>query len=290
MINALINNTEQLLTNIIYPKNNSYKIHYGSSAIQGLRDHMEDTKRVVRINVPNIKTCYLIILCDGHGGDKCSKFIIQILPKLIEQKIKLLSHNYSNLLIELYINELMDDLDKLFSQLNDKSGSTCVIGLFIDNDLYISNTGDSRCIIGNTYNELLFSTTDHKPELSLEKNRIEEHGGKIMNIDVARVYINEHVNGLAMSRAIGDLEYKNSNNNIVICNPDIIFQNIIARNEFIILASDGLWDVINNNEAIYFVNKYLTKISLKQIAIKLTKLALQKGSTDNVTVIIVMMN
>ena len=285
MINTVINSTEHLLNNILYSRKYLYKINYGSSSIQGKRDHMEDYKRVVRINIPNIKTCYLIILCDGHAGHRCANFITQVLPTLMEQKLKVLPSNYSNSLVQENIQSIMNGLDSSFEQVNDNSGATCVCALFIDNDMYISNVGDSRCIIGNTSNELLFSTVDHKPDNGIEINRIEQHGGKIINIDVPRVYIDENVNGLAMSRAIGDLSYKQKAN-IVITEPDITFKNIISNDEFIILASDGLWDVISNTEAIYYVNKYLTKISLKQIAIKLSDLALKKGSTDNITIVI----
>ena len=287
MLKSLVESTTNLFNNILYNKKYVYQINYGSKSVQGLRDHMEDYKRAVRINIPNIKTCYLIILCDGHAGHRCAHFIVQLLPKLVEQKLKALPSNYKNSLIKEYILNLMNNIDILFKQIKDESGSTCICSLFIDNDLYIANVGDSRCIIGNTDNELLFETIDHKPSEATELKRIENNGGKIMNIDVPRVYINENVNGLAMSRAIGDLSYKQGKN-IVIADPDVTFRNIISTNEFIIMASDGLWDVVNNNEAIRFVNQYLNKISLKQIAIKLTKLALQKGSTDNITVIIVM--
>ena len=131
MINSFINTSEHILTNILYNKKSVYKINYGSSSIQGYRDHMEDYKRVVRLNIPNIKTCYILILCDGHAGHKCSHFIIQILPKLFEQKLKELPPNYSNNLIEQNITSIFKNIDVLFKQINDNSGSTCVCTFFI---------------------------------------------------------------------------------------------------------------------------------------------------------------
>ena len=62
---------------------NKYNLEVGSYAIQGHRDHMEDTKRIVKINLSKITNCYLVILCDGHSGGKCSKYVVNILPKII---------------------------------------------------------------------------------------------------------------------------------------------------------------------------------------------------------------
>jgi serine/threonine protein phosphatase PrpC len=268
--------------NIIYPIK-KYKLKAGSHSIQGHRPHMEDTKRIVKISLPYINTCYAVILCDGHAGELCSKYIIKELPKLIQINFKNIE-NTDNI-IEIITN-LVFQLDNNYKKMNDLSGSTCILTIFLDESIYIVNIGDSRTVIGNTKNQVLLNTIDHKPSLTKESNRIIKNGGKIMFQDTERIYVNDNAKGLAISRVIGDLHYKGGN--VVVCNPDIYKRDILQENEFIILASDGLWDVITNHDAVKFVNELLQKeiYSLRHIAKKLVNYALLSGSMDNITVII----
>lgn len=261
---------------------NKYEIKYGSYAIQGRRDHMEDTKRIVKIYLPNINTCYLVILCDGHAGEECSKFVVAELPNILQYTLEDISKTDD---IIKSITKVIFELDNKFKKYNDSSGTTCVCGLFIDDIMYVINIGDSRCVIGNNTGVVL-STIDHKPSLEKEKTRILKNGGQVMNMDTSRVYINTNVYGLAISRVIGDLHYKGKQ--IVVCNPDIYKRQILQTDEFMILASDGLWDVITSEQASQFVRNHLAnnKLSLTQISKKLVLHAYNIGSADNITVVI----
>jgi len=263
-----------------------YKLKYGSYAIQGHRDHMEDTTRVVQIKLSHINMCYLVILCDGHAGDACSKYVSKQLPILMEFHLKHISSTTSYENINNIITKCILRLDSIYKQKIDFSGTTCVFALFINDHLFIVNIGDSRCIIGNSKNKLKLATKDHKPNEKKELARIHKNGGSITNIDTHRVFINEEVNGLAISRVIGDNHYKGYN--IVISNPDIYYRKILRSDEIMILASDGLWEVITNSEAIEFVNARINKLGLSTIAKELVDFAFKKGSMDNITVIIVM--
>jgi serine/threonine protein phosphatase PrpC len=108
-----------------------------------------------------------------------------------------------------------------------------------------ANVGDSRCVLGQK-SKVVALTEDHKPSIIEEKNRIEKAVGFVRF---------DRVNGeLAMSRAIGDFRYKMNatlelHEHLVICLPDISIQ---ERNkhedETLILACDGVWDVISNEE------------------------------------------
>lgn len=261
----------------------NYKLKYGSHAIQGHREYMEDIIRVVKIKLQRISMCYLVILCDGHAGDACSKYVSQQLPILMELYIKNISPTTSVNDINNLITTCILRLDSMYK--TDFSGTTCVFALFINDRLFIVNIGDSRCIIGNSKNELKLVTNDHKPNEKKELARIRQNGGNITNIDTYRVYINEEANGLAISRVIGDNHYKGYN--IVISNPDIYYRKILRSGEIMILASDGLWDVVTNSEANRFVNARINKLGLSTIAKELVDFAFEKGSMDNITVIIV---
>ena len=267
---------------------NKYNLEVGSYAIQGRRDHMEDTKRIVKINLSKITNCYLIILCDGHSGGKCSKYVVSILPKILERVLQDVKPNENLKYVNKLITKVILKIDYVYEKYNDLSGTTCVFSIFLDDKLYIVNIGDSRCIISNLTNNINLETIDHKPDLPKEYHRIIKNNGNIYNFDVPRVYITELVHGLAISRVIGDIHYKKKN--IVIANPDIYVRPNLLNNEFMVLASDGLWDVMSNLEVTKFVSSKIKKMSLKMISKKLVEHAFQKGSMDNITVIIVIIS
>jgi serine/threonine protein phosphatase PrpC len=113
-----------------------------------------------------------------------------------------------------------------------------------------SNVGDSRCVLG-TKSKVIAFTEDHKPSNEEEKERIEKAGGFVRF---------DRVNGeLAMSRAIGDFRYKLNlqlavHEHQVIAIPDIaIHERNHDEDEVLILACDGVWDVLSNEEAIQYV-------------------------------------
>lgn len=274
---------EKFMYNLIHPTD-LYNLKCGSHEIQGHRDHMEDRKKIVKIRLNNVHTCYLLLLCDGHAGEKCSEYVTRILPKLIQSTLKNISSSEKSQDINKLLTKIVLKIDKHYVKLKDFSGSTCVFALFINNLIHIVNIGDSRCIIGNSKNLVKLATRDHKPSAPKELKRIYANGGAITNVDTPRVYINQNVGGLAISRVLGDVHYKGKN--IVIANPDIYVRTKLDKDEFIILASDGLWDVVSNKEAIKFVNDRIDLMCFKSIAKELVEYAYMKGSGDNISVIV----
>lgn len=108
---------------------------------------------------------------------------------------------------------------------------------------------------------------------------------------------NIRVNGiLAISRAFGDLQFKNPipeqmddwEDGLVISRPEVHSELMTPMTEFMLLATDGLWDILPPQEAISFVRaKLQAHRDLQQAAKELVKEALTRGSVDNVTVLIV---
>eukprot|EP01130_Rhizamoeba_saxonica_P012831 TRINITY_DN5453_c1_g1_i4.p1 TRINITY_DN5453_c1_g1~~TRINITY_DN5453_c1_g1_i4.p1 ORF type:complete len:190 (+),score=30.86 TRINITY_DN5453_c1_g1_i4:1488-2057(+) len=97
---------------------------------------------------------------------------------------------------------------------------------------------------------------------------------------------------LGVSRSFGDPEYKNVNNinydqDFVICKPDVVIEKLDSDVEFLILACDGLWDVISNQEAVNFVRKKLdAQIDPEVIARDLCQTAIDLNSHDNVSLVL----
>lgn len=175
------------------------------------------------------------------------------------------------------------------------TGSTAVV-VYVEQDvLWAANLGDSRAVLSRD-GEALDMTTDHKPELESEKARIEALGGKIWcSFGVCRV---EYLN---MSRAFGNRAIVP----LVSDKPDVEgIQREVESDSFIILASDGLWNVMSSQEAVRFVQPILTgsigelgqggetstlETQPQNIAKCLVDEAIRLGTTDNVTVLVVLL-
>ncbi|KAG0619205.1 hypothetical protein M758_4G123500 [Ceratodon purpureus] len=169
------------------------------------------------------------------------------------------------------------------------SGSTAVVALIRGNKLYVANAGDSRCIMSRRGKAINLSV-DHKPILELEKQRIQNAGGFIHA---------GRVNGsLNLTRAIGDMEFKYQtelppDKQIVTCCPDIRQVDLGPEDEFIVLACDGIWDVMSSQGVVDFVSQRLpTAKNLSSLCEEildhcLSPSTLQQEGCDNMSIIIV---
>ncbi|CAN1837681.1 Probable protein phosphatase 2C 74 [Linum perenne] len=139
------------------------------------------------------------------------------------------------------------------------SGSTAVTVIKQGRDLIIGNVGDSRAVLGkrDKGNNLiaLQLTEDLKPSLPREAERIKLSKGRVFALpnepDIYRIWL-PHNNspGLAMTRAFGDFCLKDYG---LISVPEVSYYRISDKDEFIVLASDGVWDVLSNDEVVSIV-------------------------------------
>lgn len=143
--------------------------------------------------------------------------------------------------------------------------------------LYTANVGDSRIILFRDGRPQRL-TYDHKATDINEMNRIRDQGGLIMK---------NRVNGvLAVTRSLGDSYMKD----LVIGNPFTTSTEITKDDKFMIIACDGVWDVISDLDACKFVENLFNsdpEITTQAVAKKLCQLAIDNSTTDNVTVMVV---
>ncbi|XP_047172171.1 probable protein phosphatase 2C 72 [Vigna umbellata] len=133
------------------------------------------------------------------------------------------------------------------------SGTTAVVVIRQGEDLVIANLGDSRAILGTISDGEIMAiqlTTDMKPGLPCEAARIKSCNGRVFALKeephIQRVWLpDENSPGLAMSRAFGDFMLKDHG---IIAIPDISHRTLTSSDQFIVLASDGVWDVLSNEE------------------------------------------
>lgn len=145
-----------------------------------------------------------------------------------------------------------------------------VCGIF-DGKMYFANAGDSRSVLCKKGQAIPMSI-DHKPELEIERNRIEKAGGWVTEGRV-KGKLTLTIGNLNLSRSLGDLEYKqnkklSAEDQMITAYPDVVVENFTDDLDFLIIGCDGVWDCKTNQEACDFVSERLKK----NPNIKLTKI------------------
>jgi len=286
---------------------------YGSCAFQcavaetqGLRDSYEDAHSVEL----NEQAADLWLL-DGHHGDAAARFGAPALSKELGTAIKgdkLPSRERISQSFRAVDNQLRQALKANPEEA--KAGST-VVGLLASkqsNGTYnaqLINCGDSRGVViecpsmkgsqkpgGRARRHtcpVILESVDHKPSHPEEKARIVAAGGRVCGDRPARIDGN-----LAVSRGLGDFRYKNnrkrsSSEQKVTCSPDIYELSDLQPGTLVVLACDGLWDVMTTKDVASLVSSMMSgeaSFNLADIARDLVSASLKKRSRDNVTVLL----
>nr|QIM55861.1 abscisic acid insensitive 1 protein [Morus alba] len=317
---------------------------WGFTCICGRRPEMEDAVAVVPrlLQVPvemledhhyglnGVNRClnqsrnaHFFGVYDGHGGNQVANYCKERLHSALVEEIETAKaglHNRSNgkSWQEMWKKAFSNCLTKVDAEVGgapignhgsncDESsdiprsvapetvGSTAVVAVICPTQIIVANCGDSRAVLFRGKTPVPLSV-DHKPDREDEYERIEAAGGKVMQWNGSRVF-----GVLAMSRSIGDRYLKPW----IIPDPEVMIVSRAKEDECLILASDGLWDVMTNEEAceiarrriLLWHKKYGDTLSAERgkgvdlaaqdAAEYLSRVALQKGSKDNITVIVV---
>lgn len=234
------------------------------------RKTMEDAYIATTFKVKDV-TVKLFGLFDGHGGPNVSKYAANSIVKVLAEQL--------NKVDQLDDTSITNSLTKTCQLLQDgvpepRSGSTLLCALHINQKYYFANLGDSRAVFVNDTKTIQL-TEDAKPDEDRFKRAIEKAGGKVVkdNNGVSRV------NGyLSVARALGPFED-------VSARPKITCLEV--KDGHLIIACDGLWDVMTTNEAGYDLRKMLEEgFNTTEMAEGFVKLGLIGGSQDNITVMI----
>ena len=215
-------------------------------------------------------------LFDGHAGGRCSKFISSTLPEALAQD----SLFRSNLPMALKrsFHTTNDSFLKIAEQQRLHDGSTGICSIIRNGKLLVGNVGDCRSLLLSAGKPIQMSI-DQKPTNPDEVKRIISLGGTITNnLGVARV------NGvLAVSRAFGNRKLRK------VIRPDIemMQRDLTREDDFLIMASDGLWDVLRNKDVCDIAYSLAASHLPQQLAEELVHSAIARGSMDNVTCIVV---
>ncbi|XWS50388.1 hypothetical protein CRYUN_Cryun12cG0083600 [Craigia yunnanensis] len=252
-------------------KSEEGKLSCGYSSFRGKRATMEDFYDIKTSKINGLTVCMFGIF-DGHGGSRAAEYLKQRLFDNIMKHPQFMTDT-KLAISETYQQTDVDFLDSERDTYRD-DGSTASTAVLVGNHLYVANVGDSRAIISKAGKAIPLSE-DHKPNRSDERKRIENAGGVVMWAGTWRVG-----GVLAMSRAFGNRMLKQ----FVVAEPEIQDREIDEEIELLVLASDGLWDVVPNEDAVSLAR---SEEEPETAARKLTETAFSRGSADNITCIVV---
>ncbi|POM73149.1 Protein phosphatase 2C [Phytophthora palmivora] len=261
-------------------------LSFGLATMQGWRTGMEDA-HVAQINPDGLPPgCSLFAVFDGHGGrlaaDLAAERITQQLVAVMKTDVfpggkaegadpdkigKAMRDAFMNL-----DQNIRETFDKNYG--SDQSGCTAIAALVTPTHIIVANSGDSRSVMAKD------------GRTAGERKRIQDAGGLVRS---------NRVNGdLAVSRALGDFSYKAradlpAEQQQVSAEPDIEVQKIDKTEEFLVLACDGIWDVMSNDELCAYIRQLMNngETDLKLIAEEILDNCLRAGSRDNMSVVIV---
>ncbi|KAL4461194.1 hypothetical protein ABPG72_011759 [Tetrahymena utriculariae] len=213
---------------------------------------------------------------DGHGGSDVVDFVKQNFTKEFSDEYKKTPKDVVDVLKRTFLR--VDDLVKQKCK-SQEVGSTACIGFIRLEEakrvLYIANVGDTAgLVLDDTQAHNV--TIEHKASNPREIERIKKAGGSVIYDRVAGV--------LAVSRAFGDHSLRNFG---VIAQPDVTRIELRMIHKYLVVASDGLWDVVIPKEVLE-VSKL--KSNSEEVAAELLKRALLNGSRDNTSVMVLRLN
>jgi len=278
---------------------------------KGLRDTNEDVEKVIvnmRIgdDTYQLDKCSadVFILCDGHGNSLVAEFVAHELEKNLTH-IRTRYPLSSEYVKKLY-SSIQNKIKLHPKRIADYAGCTALVMVrYIYQSaiwIQVMNLGDCRAVMSKSGMAIPL-TRDHKPYWPDEKRRIDRINETRPISKQAHVHFDSgdwRIRDLSVSKSFGDLD----NQPYISHCPDVFNYPLSNHDKFIVLACDGVWDVLENHEVINFISDHLTNNHIElydipnryshdqlpskmSIAHKLAKYAIARGSTDNVSVIII---
>ncbi|XP_077919901.1 putative protein phosphatase 1N isoform X5 [Halichoerus grypus] len=260
-------------------------LRFGASAVQGWRAYMEDA-HCAWLELPGLPPGWAFFaVLDGHGGTRAALFGARHLPGHVLEALGPAPGEPEGVRGALRQAFLSADarLRALWPR-GEPGGSTAVALLVSPRFLYLAHCGDSRAMLSRA-GAVAFSTEDHRPLRPRERERIHNAGGIIHRRRLE--------GSLAVSRALGDFAYKGAPGRppelqLVSAEPEVTALARQDEDEFLLLASDGVWDAMSGAALAGLVaSRLCVGLDPELLCAQLLDTCLCKGSLDNMTCILV---
>eukprot|EP01063_Lacrimia_lanifica_P023183 TRINITY_DN3066_c0_g4_i1.p1 TRINITY_DN3066_c0_g4~~TRINITY_DN3066_c0_g4_i1.p1 ORF type:complete len:482 (+),score=175.19 TRINITY_DN3066_c0_g4_i1:146-1591(+) len=263
------------VTTKVLERKGSNEFYVGVAYMNGFREGMEDAHSVVINDGSGFFGVF-----DGHCGSNCSIYVAERFTDIMQSKKPPIADDD--------MRDLSLQIDHAFLSQRVEGGSTgtycSVEKTAAGYHLQVCNVGDSRVVLGSRKARKCVSLTeDHKPQNTEERARIEAAGGHVSS--------NRVDGSLAVSRAFGDAPYKGSDqyHSKVIAVPEFTHYDAEVG-DFILLCCDGVFeaDAFSNEDVIEFIFQKLDKkMDLASVAAAVVDEAMERGSKDNISAMIV---
>ncbi len=233
--------------------------------LPGLVASKHDSQDTYGLYNKHLKEFSFYLVLDGHGalGKEASNSVCDFMLAYIDKIAPDLINSKDD-------NKIISILNKMFEKAEenlrncgmdmDVSGTTCVCLLIKGTTLFVANVGDSRAVLSRVSETARYAielTQDHKPTLPEERDRIIKHGGQIKKIEFQgklcgpyRIWADEHGPGLGSTRSIGDFLGKKIG---MLSTPQIQKLNLKEFDQFVVIATDGIWEVLSSSEVVAFI-------------------------------------
>ncbi|XP_021277624.1 probable protein phosphatase 2C 27 isoform X1 [Herrania umbratica] len=220
---------------------------------------------------------------DGHGGKGASHFVRDHLPRVIVEDAGF------PLELEKAVTRSFMATDAAFAKSCSLesalvSGTTVLTAIILGRSLLVANAGDCRAVLSR-HGTAIEMSKDHRPCCMKEKRRIESLGGFIDD---------GYLNGqLGVTRALGDWHLegmKETGERVgpLSAEPELKMMTLTKEDEFLIIGSDGIWDVFTSQNAIDFARRRLQEHNDVKLCCKeIVEEGMKRGATDNLTVVLV---
>lgn len=230
---------------------------------------------------------HMLGVFDGHRGFEAADFCATELPDMLLQKLAEMSPKDALKATFLEADSALEAvLDARRSSRPDSSsssissawfpGCTACVALVIGSELYVANAGDCRAVVRGGKGVRVL-TQDHLASDPSERKRVQREGGFVQwRVNTWRV----GKAGIEVTRSIGDHDLKPA----VTAEPQITHCQLAPDDEFLVFASDGLWEKLTNEEAAQLVLDTVKEPFLS--AKRLVSEAVDRGSRDNVTAVV----
>ncbi|XP_074280160.1 putative protein phosphatase 2C 53 [Silene latifolia] len=241
---------------------------------KGRREHIEDRFNVIPDISGDPNQAFFAVI-DGHGGQEAANYVAENLGKNILKGLENIKKEDQHG-VEEAISEGYSQADEEFLRQGVGSGACTASVLLRNGQLYAANVGDCRVVLSRAGLATRL-TNDHRLSREDERLRIQNSGG----------FIHDNNNGLwrvqgtlAVSRAFGHQHMKEW----IICEPEIQHVPLTSDCQFLIVASDGLWDKVGEQEAIDILSK---EENTMESCKKLVDISCSRGNRDDITVMVI---
>jgi len=255
------------------------RLKAGWARMRGRRNYNEDqvhSKFATVEEAPEVGEVACLGVFDGHGGPRASEYVQEHLFNNIVGSEHFPGDIFKA--IEDGFQETDAEYLKIDKKFHHDDGTTATVMLVVGSMLYTAHVGDSRAVMGTLRSDGTITATplteDHKPQLPSERQRVESTGGTVIFAGTWRLS-----GVLAISRAFGNRMLKRW----VVAHPEIRQDKLNKRTTCLVIASDGLWDALTDQEAIDEATKHE---DAEQAAKELITLAYDRGSYDNISAIV----